>query len=121
MEKRFREDGSRSLNEFINHAVDFYLGYLNTGGNTAYLEPALRSAIDGRLGMFEDRVARLLYKLAVEQDMVAGILADAYQMDEDYLRRRRASSVSNVKRTNGQLSFEQLVRQQAAEDDAWPD
>ena len=32
-----------------------------------------------------------------------------FQMDADYLRRLRASSVKNVKATNGLLAFEQKV------------
>ena len=55
-------------------------------------------------------MSSLLYKQAVEQDMVAGILADAYQFSEDDLRRRRAESISNVKKTNGRISLDQRVR-----------
>ena len=55
-------------------------------------------------------MSSLLYKQAVEQDMVAGILADVYQFSEDDLRRRRAESISNVKKTNGRISLDQRVR-----------
>ena len=65
-----------------------------------------------------DRLASLLYKHSVELDMVMGILADSYEFTEEDMRRRRADSVRNVKRTNGRLSFEQKVR---AEEDEWPD
>ena len=60
--------------------------------------------------MFESRMAKLLYKQAVEMDMGVGILADAYQFDEENMRKRRAKSISNVKRTNGQLRFEQAAK-----------
>ena len=49
--------------------------------------------------------------------MVAGILADIY---ED-LRRRRAESVQNVRKTNGRISLEQRVRGAWEEDDEWQD
>ena len=70
---------------------------------------AIQSAIDGRLGMFEDRLARLLYKLAVETDMGISAVLDCIQLDADYLRKLRANSVKNVKATNGLLTFEQKV------------
>lgn len=40
-------------------------------------------------------MSSLLYKQAVEQDMVAGILADAYQFNEDDLQPRRTESIVN--------------------------
>ena len=66
-------------------------------------------------------MSSLLYKQAVEQDMVAGILADAYQFSSEDLRRRRAESVQNVKKTNGRISLEQRVRGTWEEDDEWQD
>ena len=110
LERRYTEDGSRSLTGFIENAINFYLNYLSANNAGAYLPTAISAAIDGRLGMFESRMAKLLYKQAVEMDMSMGILADAYEFDEENVRRRRAKSVSNVKRTNGQLRFEQIVR-----------
>ena len=51
------------------------------------------------------------FKQAVEQDMVAGILADIYQFSEEDLRRCRAQSVINVKKANGRVSLEQRARE----------
>ena len=72
--------------------------------------------------MFEDRLARLLYKLSVEMDMGMSAVLDCVQVDEDYLRKLRANSVKNVKATNGLLTFEQKVREQLDDrdgDDQW--
>ena len=73
------------------------------------LPAAIQSAIDGRLEMFEDRLARLLFNLSVETDMGISAVLDCIQVDEDYLRKLRADSVKNVKATNGLLTFEQKV------------
>ena len=121
LERRYREDGSRSLTAFIERAVDFYLDYLSANDAGLLLPTALKSYVDGRLGQMEDRMSSLLYKQAVEQDMVAGILADAYQFSEEDLKRRRAESVKNVKRTNGRVSLDQRVREAWEEDDEWQD
>ena len=74
------------------------------------LPAAIQSAIDGRLGMFEDRISKLLYKLTVEMDMGMNAVLDCVQVDDDYLRRLRSDSVRNVKATNGLLTFEQKVK-----------
>ena len=98
LERRYQEDGSRSLTAFIENAVDFYLDYLSANSAGLFLPASLKSYLDGRLGQLEDRLSSLTFKQAMEQDMVAGILADAFQFSKDDLRQRRAESVSNVKK-----------------------
>lgn len=58
---------------------------------------------------------------AVGVDMVAGILADGFQFSEEDLRRRRAESVNNVKRTNGRISLEKYAREEWEDEDEWQD
>ena len=110
LERDYRLDGSRSKNEFIERAVTHYQDLLEAEQNET-LPSAIQAAIDGRLGIFEDRLARLLYKLAVETDMGISAVLDYVQVDENYLRRLRADSVKNVKATNGLLAFEQKAKE----------
>ena len=111
LERRYQEDGSRSITAFIERAVDFYLDYLSANNAGLFLPASIKSYVDGRLGQLENRMSSLLYKQAVEQDMVAGILADIYQFSEEDLRRCRAQSVINVKKANGRVSLEQRARE----------
>ena len=123
LERDYRLDGSRSKNEFIERAITRYRDLLEAEQNET-LPTAIQSAIDGRLGMFEDRMARLFYKLTVETDMGISAVLDCIQMDSDYLRKLRADSVKNVKATNGLLTFEQKAREReesAEGDDQWQD
>ena len=121
IESWYKQDNCQSRNEFVVKAVNFYADFL-AGQVNGVLPTAIQSAIDGRLGMFEDRLARLLYKLLVEMDMGMSAVLDCIQVDEDYLRRLRANSVKNVKATNGLLTFEQKTREldnSADGDDQW--
>ena len=115
------QDGSRSAAETVRRAVEFYYGYLLSGDAGAFLPQSVKSYLDGRLGQLEERLSSLAFRQAVEQDMVAGILADAYQFSDEDLRRRRAESVQNVKKTNGRISLEQRVRGAWEEGDEWQD
>ena len=110
LERDYRLDGSRSKNEFIERAITHYQDLLEAEQNEM-LPTAIQSAIDGRLGIFEDRIAKLLYKLAVEMDMGMNVVLDCVQVDDDYLRRLRSDSVRNVKATNGLLTFEQKAKE----------
>ena len=84
-----------------------------------FLPSSVQSYLDGRLDQMEKRVAALLYKQSVELDMGMSILAACVNLDEAYLRRKRAESVANVKKTNGKVSLVQKLRE--LEDDPWQD
>ena len=114
LERRYQEDGSRSITGFIERAIDFYLDYLSANNAGLFLPTSIKSYLDGRL-------ASLAYKQAVELDMLSGIIADSFQFSEEDLRRRRAESVRNVKQTNGRISFEKRVRESWEDDDGWQD
>lgn len=121
LERRYTEDGSRSLTAFIENAIDFYLDYLSANNAGLFLPTSVQSYLDGRLDQFENRMASLLFKQAVELDMGMSTLADCVKLDEEYLRRRRANSIANVKRTNGRLRFEQIAKDTDGSDDEWQD
>lgn len=122
LDRDYRLDGSRSKNEFIEKAVIRSLDILEAEQNET-LPAAISSAIDGRLGMFEDRMAKLLFKQTVELDMGLTALLDCVNTDPDYIHDLRADSVRNVKATNGRLTFEQKARKQYDEggDGEWRD
>lgn len=123
LEKMKQQKGFGSKNELAEKAILFYLDYLDAENAGLFLPAALKSYLDGRIGQLEDKLSAMAFRHSVEVDMVAGILADAYQFDEEDLRRRRKVSVENVKRTNGRISFEQRVRERWEEDDIdeWQD
>mgnify|MGYP000757601437 FL=1 len=119
LEHWYRQDGCRSKNEFLERAVNYYADHLAAGTSTM-LPRAVQSAIDGRLQLLEQRLSSLLFKQAVELDMGLSLLAACVNLDESVLRKQRAKSVNDVKRTNGQLRLEQKVRAQEPVDE-WPD
>ena len=116
--------GCRSMNEFVEKAVNFYADYLASDNSGVLLSPAIQSAIDGQLQEFKEQVKSLLFKQAVELDMGISVLADCVNLDEAYLRKKRAESVASVKKFNGRLRLEQIVKrvqEQRGGDDEWQD
>ena len=97
IEQWYAADNCQSKNEFIEKAVNFYVDYLGIQDNTTLLPMAIMSAIDGRLSRLEDYIARRDFTRCVEQDMTNGIIAEAFEMDREDLKRRRVQSVRNVK------------------------
>ena len=93
IERWYQEDNCRSKNEFIEKAVNCYADMLAAGESTM-LPRAVQSAIDSRLKIFEDRIASLLYKQAVEMDMAMSILLQSLNVSEEVLRQERAKSIA---------------------------
>lgn len=122
LEVGYQQDGSRSKNDFIERAILFYLDHLEAERNGT-LPVAIQSAINGQLGMLEDRMSKLLFKQTVEMDMAQSALLAYLKIDPDYLKKLRAESVKNVKATNGRVSFGQKAQEQydEGEDDLWQD
>ena len=112
VESHYRKDNCSTKNEYIKKAVQFYSGYLDAAGADEYLPRVLSDVLEGKLGALGGRIGRLLFKLAVEQDMNANILAALAEVDLDTVYRLRGECVQNVKRTNGEVSFEDALRVQ---------
>ena len=124
LERRYTEDGSRSLTGFIENAINFYLDYLSANNAGMFLPASVQSYLDGRLDQMEKRVAALLYKQSVELDMGMSILADCVNLDEAYLRKKSAESAARVKKLSGHLQLEQMAKraqEQRDSDDGWQD
>lgn len=105
LERRYQEDGSRSLTGFIENAINFYLDYLSANNAGMFLPVSVQSYLDGRLDQLEKRVSSLLFKQAVELDQGVSVLADCVHLDEEYLRKKHAESVARVKKLNGICSW----------------
>ena len=103
-------DNCRSQSEFIEKAIRFYAGYVETGNSLDYLAPVLASALTGIVHDSEKRISRLQFKHSVELSMLMRIIADGLEINESRLPGLRAECVRDVRSTNGSLSLEDAVR-----------
>ena len=104
-------------NEYIEKAIRFYTGYLNTQNAASYLPRVLADVLEGKLGALGTRIGKLLFKLAVEQDMIANITAAVNEVHLDDLERLRARCMKEIRKTNGVIDLEGAVRYQNGWDD----
>ena len=108
-DKYYQTLGLASRNDFIRDAVDFYLEYLSKSSSAKFLTPALESVIGSKIRDSEDRIARLLFKLAVDQNLLARVVADTYNVDSDFLAEERILAVREVKETNGTIRVDEII------------
>ena len=120
MDSWLKADNCRSRNEFVEKALRFYMGYLGTEDNTTYISRAILTAIQGTLDDNNNRLCRILFKCAVEQGIMAHTIAAHFRDTLEDRRALRGYVVDEVKRTNGQIRFEdaQDVQRQLP-DDTW--
>ena len=108
----YREDNCSAHNEYIEKAIRFYSGYLDTQNSSAYLPRILSDVLEGKLDALGSRMGRLLFKLAVEQGVTANILASEINADLDAVEKVRSRCVREVKQINGEIKFEDALKYQ---------
>ena len=104
--KCFREDG---VNEFVEKALRFYMGYLATEDTSEYLSRAMVDTLRGTLADDENRLRTLLFKLCVEVNMMGHTVAAHFRADPVNRRELRAYAVDEVLRTNGKIRFDDAI------------
>lgn len=110
MDSMLKEDNARSRSEFIERALQFYMGYLISENTTDYLSKVLVSAIQGVLRETENKNSGNLFRLSVEMAMMMNILAAGLEISDEDLRKLRGRCVNEVKKTRGKISMEDAVK-----------
>ena len=119
VETSYTKDNCTTKNEYIEKAIRFYTGYLNTQNAASYLPRVLADVLDGKLGALGTRIGKLLFKLVVEQDMIANITAAVNEVHLDDVERLRARCIREIRQTNGVINLEDAVRYQNGWDNQW--
>ena len=108
----YKVHGFGCRSDFIESAINFYCGFVTANDCLDYYPAVIVSAVKGAMDSFENRISSLVFKQSVELAMLMNIMAATYNVDEDTLYKLRAKCVSEVKRLNGRISFEDVVRYQ---------
>ena len=103
--------------DYIEQAIHFYAGHLAMERNTDYIARAIHESISGTVKTSENRLARLLFKIAVEMAKLEQMLATINEMDEETLRRLHLRCVKAVKKINGIIRMEVAVKFQRGEEE----
>lgn len=113
-------DNCKSRSEFIEKSLRFYMGYLSTEDTSEYLSRALVSTVKGIIENNNNRLRSLLFKWCVELNMAIHTVAAHFKVDEIDRRELRRFAVDEVKRANGQISFDHALNvQRQTSDEEW--
>lgn len=109
IEQEYREDNCSSKTEFIEKAVRFYIGYLRQQEEVDYLSPLITETVNAQIKGTEQRLARLLFKVAVELGKLSHMTAAINDVDDETLDKLHAMCVNEVRRINGIIDYEDAV------------
>ena len=112
MDSWLEEDNCSTRSEFIEKALRFYMGYLATEDTSEYLSQALVNTLQGIVADNSNRLRTMIFKWCVELNMMGHTIAAHFRADPINRRELRAYAVDEVKRTNGQISFDRALDQQ---------
>lgn len=107
--KIYQQDNCDSRSEFIEKAVNFYIGYLTSEDKDGYLPSVVTSTLKAIVAESDNRTSRMLFKIAVELAVLQNVVAATNEIDEVALNRLRGECAKEVKRLNGSLSFADAI------------
>lgn len=112
MDAWLQEDNCKTRSEFIEKSLRFYMGYLATEDTSEFLSRALVDTLRGIVADNENRLRSLIFKWCVELNMMGHTIAAHFHTAPIDRRELRGYAVDEVKRTNGQISFDAALDQQ---------
>lgn len=108
----YRTDNCSTQNEYIEKAIQFYSGYLDTEQADSYLPRVLAEVLEGKLSALGSRIGKLLFKLSVEEAIMAHLTAASIDVDLDTLKKLKVRCIKDVQETNGEIDFEGAYKYQ---------
>ena len=106
MDGWLEEANCKSRSEFIEKSLHFYMGYLGAEDASEYLPNELTATLHEIVTGSANRTNSLLFKCAVEQGIMAHTIAAHFGDAMEDRRALRGYVTDEVKRTNGQIRFE---------------
>jgi Arc/MetJ-type ribon-helix-helix transcriptional regulator len=102
----------KNRSEFIEKALLFYLGYLQTGNSKEYLNQSVVAGVRQGINDIEKQTMPNIFRLSVELSMLMNVIASAIDVTPEQLKRLRSDCVRAIRATKRRCSFENSVKYQ---------
>ena len=112
VEVHYKGDNCKSQSEFIEKAIKFYIGYLDEEKGIDYISPMITETVKSTIQGTEQRLSRLLFKVAVELGKLSHMTAAVNDVDDETLKSLHIMCVNEVRKINGIISYENAAEYQ---------
>lgn len=101
--------GISSRSEFVCRAAEFYLGFLQTENSTEYIHKTTLAFLEDQLAKLEARICRQLFRMCVEQSMIANVTASQITgITDETMKALRKKCVKDVKQTISNIRYDKI-------------
>lgn len=102
------DSNANSKNVAIEHAIDFYNGYLSTTNSQDFLMNNLVGAIQANMNSNTNKLLKLLYKNAVELNVLTRAVSSVLEIDRTQYDKMREAAIKDLKSSNGVIKLTDL-------------
>ncbi len=106
-------DNCKSVSEFICKAIRFYSEFLALEDSSDVIPNIISATLKDISRESNNKQGRMLFKIAVELSILSNVIAAQQNLTDEDIERLRGACVTEVKKLNGALSFEDSVRWQS--------
>ena len=96
----------------MEKAIKFYIGYLDEEKSVNYISPMITETVKAEIKGTEQRLARLMFKVAVELGKLTHMTAALNDIDEETLRELHTMCINEVRKINGIIDYDDAVEYQ---------
>ena len=107
-----KSDGSKSVSEYIEKAVDFYNAYLCNRRAPELISSETVDSLRRVLDKCEHARSSALFKLSVEISMLLNVIAATNDIEGEDLGKLRHACIEEVRRINGSISLDNAIEWQ---------
>ncbi len=97
--------GCKSRSDYIDNAVEFYNGYMHNKNNEEYVNKYITNTIKSIMNSFERRMARQMFKQAVEISKVFWLVVRGFELRPESVDELHHDCIEEVKTINGAIRF----------------
>ena len=99
----------KNNNEFIREAVKFYIEWLKKPKDVKFISDELESVMRASVRDSENRLARIIFKLAVQVCFLSSLIGYQYNYSESGLREAMNDAEDVVRETNGNVDIINVI------------
>lgn len=104
-DEHIKDGAAKNRSEYFENALRFYSDYQNGKDYGEILGQALMKVFQSTMNSFGNRVARQMFKQAVETSKIFWLLVKEKNINPEYADILHESSIEEVKKINGAIQF----------------
>ena len=109
VKEMYKDDDCRSQSEFIEKAIQYYVGKINADDDTSYLPNAFLSNLKNVVMESEKRQKREMEFLAIEIALIETIMAATNGVSKETADRLRGDCEKMLRKYHGRLKYEHIA------------